>query len=322
MEGLTTFIAEYWMYPFWLIVIVLFLNFISFGTWVSAIAANADVSIYDLIGLRLRRMPISTIVFPFIKASRVGIVDVNLNELEAHYLAGGSPEKVVLAMIFAFRAKIPLTFQQAFTVDLSGRDILEIVKACVYPRVIQAPAFSALTKDGIELKVKLNIAVRTSVERLIGAVGEDTLVAKISEAVADVIGGFDTYNKVMENPNAVSAAVYAKNLDRGTSLDVASIDIDKIEVGRNIGGAFKVNKAEIDKLVAKQQAEARYSIIANRVQAERMLAGESQRANDNTGVGNGQSIADGGSFYSPLSNNVSGGIQEILVAETPLTVKK
>lgn len=319
MDSFTTFIAQNWYYPFWIIVVVLLLNFVSFGTWISAIAANAELSLMDLIGLRLRRTPISSIVFPFIKASRVGIVDVNLAELESHYLAGGSPEKVVLAMIFAFRAKIPLTFQQAFTVDLSGRDVVEIVKACVYPRVIQAPVFSALTKDGIELKIKLNIAVRTSVDRLVGGVGEDTLVAKISEAVADVIGTFDTYNKVMENPNAVSAAVFAKHLDRGTSLDVASIDIDKIEVGRNIGGAFKVNRAEIDKLVAKQQAEAQYSVLANRIQAERMLNGKDVRVNR-------QEVADetisGSSFYSPLSNNVSGGIQEILVAETPLTVKK
>lgn len=319
MDSFLKTLAENWYYLFWLVVAVVVLNYVCFGTWISALAAGADLSLNDLVGLRLRRNPISAIVIPFIKASRVGVADVNLNELEAHYLAGGSPEKVVLAMIFAHRAKVPLTFQQAFTVDLSGRDVVEIVRVCVYPRVIEAPVFSALTKDGIELKVTLSIAVRTRVDGVVGGVGDDTLVAKISEAVADVIGGFETYNKVMENPNAVSAAVFAKHLDKGSSLDIASIDIDKIEVGRNIAGAFKVNKAEIDKLVAQQQAEARYSAIFTRAQVEKMLSAAQNSATNDAAS---QTENKNESFYSPLSNNVSGGIQEILVAETPLTVKK
>lgn len=239
-----------------LLIITLFFTFVPVGLWISAIASGVKVGIIDLVGMRLRRVAPSRIVLPMIKATKAGL-NLKLNQLEAHYLAGGNVNSVVNALIAAERAQISLTFEQASAIDLAGRDVFEAVKMSVTPKVIETPLISAVAKDGIELLVKARVTVRTNISRLIGGAGESTVLARIGEGIVTTVGSSAAHSSVLENPDDISQLVLAKGLDSGTAYEIISIDIADIDIGRNVGADLQSQQAEADNKIAQAKAEER-----------------------------------------------------------------
>lgn len=232
------------------------ITFVPIGLWVSSLAANVQVSIFNLIGMRLRRVIPSRIVIPLIKSTKAGM-GLTVNQLEAHYLAGGNVDNVVNALIAAHRADIDLQFEKAAAIDLAGRDVLEAVKMSVNPRVIETPNVSAVAKDGIELLVKARVTVRANLERLVGGAGEATILARVGEGIVTTVGSSTSHKIVLENPDAISKTVLNKGLDAGTAFEILSIDIADVDVGRNIGAQLQTLQAEADKNIAQAKAEER-----------------------------------------------------------------
>ncbi len=238
------------------IVLIFFFWMIPVGLWISAISAGVRVAITSLIGMRLRRVPPQKIILPLIKADKAGI-DVDQNQLEAHYLAGGNVDRVIDAMIAADKARIPLPFDRAAAIDLAGRNVLDAVKVSVNPRVIQTPNVSAVAKDGIELISTARVTVRANLERLVGGAGEETIIARVGEGIVSSIGSKASHKEVLENPDVISKTVLAKGLDSGTAFEILSIDIADVNVGKNIGAILQTDQAEADKRVAQAKAEER-----------------------------------------------------------------
>lgn len=232
------------------------LSFIPVGLWISAIAANVKVGIFTLIGMRLRRVVPSRVVNPLIKATKAGL-NLTINKLEAHYLAGGNVDRVVNALIAAQRANIPLEFEKAAAIDLAGRNVLEAVQMSVNPKVIETPVVSAIAKDGIELSTKAKVTVRANINRLVGGAGEQTIIARVGEGVVTTVGSAESHKEVLENPDAISKTVLEKGLDAGTAFEILSIDIADIDVGRNVGAQLQTDQAEADKRIAQAKAEER-----------------------------------------------------------------
>ncbi|MBQ8858092.1 MAG: flotillin-like protein FloA [Lachnospiraceae bacterium] len=239
-----------------LLLVILFFAFVPVGLWISAIASGVKVGIIDLVGMRLRRVAPSRIVLPMIKATKAGL-SIKLNQLEAHFLAGGDVNSVVNALIAAERAQISLTFEQASAIDLAGRDVFEAVKMSVTPKVIETPLISAVAKDGIELLVKARVTVRTNISRLIGGAGESTVLARIGEGIVTTVGSSKAHGAVLENPDDISQMVLAKGLDSGTAYEIISIDIADIDIGRNVGADLQSQQAEADNKIAQAKAEER-----------------------------------------------------------------
>lgn len=238
------------------LLIVLFFAFVPMGLWISAVAANVKVGIFNLVGMKLRRVMPKKIIFPLIKATKAGI-QVTVNQLEAHYLAGGDVDSVVNALIAAERAGMNLSFEKASAIDLAGRDVFEAVTMSVTPKVIETPLISAVAKDGIELMVKARVTVRTDLERLIGGAGESTVLARIGEGIVTTVGSSLNHSKVLENPDEISKLVLDKGLDSGTAYEIISIDIADIDIGRNIGAHLQSLQAEADNKIAQARAEER-----------------------------------------------------------------
>ncbi|ABO50998.1 protein of unknown function DUF1432 [Desulforamulus reducens MI-1] len=236
-------------------VVVLF-SFIPVGLWISALAAGVKVGIFTLVGMRLRRVPPAKIVNPLIKADKAGLA-VSVNQLEAHYLAGGNVDRVVDALIAAERANIPLLFERAAAIDLAGRNVLEAVQMSVNPKVIETPVISAVAKDGIELKAVARVTVRANIDRLVGGAGEETVIARVGEGVVTSVGSAETHKTVLENPDSISKTVLSKGLDAGTAFEILSIDIADVDIGRNIGAQLQTDQAEADKNIAQAKAEER-----------------------------------------------------------------
>ena len=257
------------------LVIVLFLNFVPIGLWISSMAAGVDVGIFNLIGMRLRRVPASQIVLPLVKANKAGL-GVNVNQLEAHYLAGGNVDRVIDALIAAQRAEIPLTFERACAIDLAGRDVLEAVQMSVNPKVIETPLVSAVAKNGIELKVKARVTVRANIDRLVGGAGEATIIARVGEGIVTSVGSSKDHSEVLENPNHISKTVLAKGLDAGTAFEILSIDIADVDVGRNIGAELMTDQAEADKRIAQARAEERRAMAVAKEQEMKAAVQEMQ----------------------------------------------
>jgi uncharacterized protein YqfA (UPF0365 family) len=255
--------------------IALFLNFVPLGLWISAIAAGVDVGIFNLVGMRLRRVPAAQIVLPLIKANKAGL-DVNANQLEAHYLAGGNVDRVIDALIAAHRAEIPLTFERACAIDLAGRNVLEAVQMSVNPEVIETPTVSAVAKNGIELKVKARVTVRANIDRLVGGAGEATVIARVGEGIVTNVGSAANHTDVLENPDYISRTVLQKGLDAGTAFEILSIDIADIDVGRNIGASLSTDQAEADKRIAQAKAEQRRAMAVAREQEMKAYTQEMQ----------------------------------------------
>ena len=250
------------------LLIVLFFSFIPVGLWISSLAANVKVSIFNLIGMRLRRVRPAMIVLPLIKATKAGL-DLSVNQLEAHYLAGGNIDGVVNALIASERAGIDLPFEKAAAIDLAGRDVLEAVKMSVNPKVIETPSVSAVAKDGIELLVKARVTVRANLERLVGGAGEATILARIGEGIVTTCGSSASHTEVLENPDDISKRILSKGLDAGTAFEILSIDIADIDVGRNIGAHLQMLQAEADKNIAQAKAEERRAMAVAREQEMR-----------------------------------------------------
>lgn len=258
-----------------IIFLALFFSFVPVGLWISALAANVKVSIFNLVGMRLRRVQPRRIVFPLIKATKAGL-EVSVNQLEAHYLAGGNVDQVVDALIAAHRADFKLPFERAAAIDLAGRDVLEAVKMSVNPKVIETPNVSGVAKDGIELLAKARVTVRANLERLIGGAGEATVIARVGEGIVTTVGTSTTHKEVLENPDAISKTVLAKGLDAGTAFEILSIDIADVDVGRNIGAQLQTLQAEADKNIAQAKAEERRAMAVAREQEMRAAVVEAE----------------------------------------------
>ena len=248
-----------------IIAMMIFLNFVPIGLWVSAIAANVNVGIFTLVGMRLRRVVPSKIVLPLIKANKAGL-DVSVNQLEAHYLAGGNVDRVVDALIAAHRAAIPLPFERSAAIDLAGRDVLEAVQMSVNPKVIETPVVSAVAKNGIELRIKARVTVRANIDRLVGGAGEPTIIARVGEGIVTTVGSAEMHTDVLESPDEISKTVLGKGLDAGTAFEILSIDIADVDVGRNIGAELMTDQAEADKRIAQAKAEERRAMAVAKEQ--------------------------------------------------------
>ena len=255
--------------------LALFFSFVPVGLWISALAANVKVSMFNLIGMRLRRVDPKKIIFPLIKAIKGGI-EVNVNELEAHYLAGGDVNKVIDALIAANRADMNLPFERAAAIDLAGRDVLEAVKMSVTPRVIETQNVSGVAKDGIELLASARVTLRTNLDRLIGGAGEATVLARVGEGIVTTVGMSESHKEVLENPDKISRIVLAKGLDAGTAFEILSIDIADVDVGRNIGSNLQTLQAEADKKIAQAKAEERRAMAVAREQEMRAAVVEAE----------------------------------------------
>ena len=239
-----------------LLLVLGFFIFVPVGLWVSAIASGVKISILQLVGMRLRRVAPAKIVLPMIKATKAGI-PAKVNQLEAHYLAGGNVDNVINALIAAQRAEIALTFEKASAIDLAGRNVFEAVKMSVTPKVIETDLISAVAKDGIELLVKARVTVRTNIERLIGGAGESTVLARIGEGIVTTVGSAATHSMVLENPDEISRLVLSKGLDSGTAYEIISIGIADVDIGRNVGANLQSLQAEADNKIAQARAEER-----------------------------------------------------------------
>ena len=246
-------------------IVSLFLHFVPIGLWISARAAGVNVGIFNLVGMRLRRVIPSKIVLPLVKANKAGL-DVNANQLEAHYLAGGDVDRVVDALIAAQRATMSLTFERAAAIDLAGRDVLEAVQMSVNPKVIETPFISAVAHNGIELKVRARVTVRANIDRLVGGAGEATVIARVGEGIVTSVGSAEDHSEVLENPDKISKTVLNKGLDAGTAFEILSIDIADVDVGRNIGARLQTDQAEADKRIAQAKAEERRAMAVAKEQ--------------------------------------------------------
>lgn len=239
-----------------IILAIVFVTVIPVGMWISAVASGVRISIFSLVGMKLRRVKPVKIVSPLIKATKAGI-KVTTNQLEAHYLAGGNVDSVVNALIAAERASMDLSFEQASAIDLAGRDVFEAVTMSVTPKVIETPQIAAVAKDGIELLVKARVTVRTNIDRLIGGAGEATVLARVGEGIVTTVGSATTHSSVLENPDEISKVVLEKGLDSGTAYEIMSIDIADIDIGRNIGANLQSLQAEANTKIAQAKAEER-----------------------------------------------------------------
>lgn len=242
-----------------LILLAILLTIVPVMLWISALAAGVRVSIFTLIGMRLRRVIPSRVINPLIKASKAGL-HVTTNQLESNYLAGGNVDRVVNALIAAHRANIELSFERAAAIDLAGRDVLQAVQMSVNPKVIETPFIAGVAMNGIEVKAKARITVRANIDRLVGGAGEETVIARVGEGIVSTIGSADDHKKILENPDMISQTVLAKGLDSGTAFEILSIDIADVDVGKNIGAELQTEQAEADKQIAQAKAEERRAI--------------------------------------------------------------
>ncbi len=248
-----------------LILLAVLFTFVPVMLWISALAAGVRIGIFELVGMRLRRVIPARVVNPLIKAVKAGI-DLSTSKLEGHYLAGGNVDRVVNALIAAQRANIDLTFERAAAIDLAGRDVLEAVQMSVNPKVIETPFIAGVAMNGIEVKAKARITVRANIDRLVGGAGEETVIARVGEGIVSTIGSAIDHKKVLENPDMISQTVLSKGLDAGTAFEILSIDIADIDIGKNIGAELQTDQAEADKKIAQAKAEERRAMAVAKEQ--------------------------------------------------------
>lgn len=275
MEGIVTFV----LLVLGIILFFLFLYLVPLGLWISALAAKVYVGLFNLVGMRLRRVPPGIILKAMISASKAGI-DLQIDLLEAHFLAGGDVIKVINALIAADKANIDLDFERAVAIDLAGRDVLTAVQTSVNPRVIDCPvqgSVAAVSKDGIQLLARARVTVRTNIQTLVGGATEETVIARVGEGIVSAIGSATSFKSVLENPDVISRTVLSKGLDAGTAFEILSIDIADIDVGKNIGAHLQTDQAEADKRVAQAKAETRRAMAVAEEQ-EMMARTQEMRA--------------------------------------------
>ena len=248
--------------PIFLIVLVLFLYFVPLGLWIqSGVSIGwGKIGMIKLVIMRIRKIPPKMIADGIINLHRAGLDFVTSEELETHFLASGNVANVVNALIAADKANIELDYKTATAIDLAGRDVQEAVQTSVYPKVIDCPIdgkVAAVAKDGIELKAKARVTVRTNIDQLVGGATDDTIIARVGQGIVSAIGSSENYKIVLENPDEISRTVLAKGLDAGTAYAILSIDIADVDVGKNIGADLETDQAEADKKVAQAKAEGR-----------------------------------------------------------------
>ncbi len=258
MEGL--FEIAPWLVPVLFVLALIFVaslaSFIPIRLWIEATFSGVKIGLGSLVGMRLRKVVPASVIRPLIAATKAGL-SLRTNELEAHYLAGGSVDRVVRALISADKAGIDLPFQKAAAIDLAGRDVHEAVQVSVNPKVIQTPKVAAMAKDGIQLIALARVTVRANINRLVGGAGEETILARVGEGIVSTIGSSISHKAVLENPDNISKTVLSKGLDSGTAYEILSIDIADVDVGKNIGAELQTDQAEADKRIAQAQAEKR-----------------------------------------------------------------
>ncbi len=269
------------------LILVIFAVFMSyFRWWIQSFLTGAGVSLWDLIGMTFRKVKASIIVPSKIMATQAGLNDPEMTTraLEAHYLAGGNVPMVVRSLIAANKAKtIQLSFREATAIDLAGRNVLEAVQTSVYPRVIDCPprgssrrSLDAVAQDGIQLKVRARVTVRSNLQQLIGGATEETIIARVGEGIVSAIGSAPSHKAVLENPDMISKAVLARRLDSQTAFEIVSIDIADIDVGDNIGARLKADQAEADTRVFRARAEGRRAMAVAQEQENQASIEESK----------------------------------------------
>jgi len=266
-----------------IVVLVFSLIMLKFARlWLQAYFSRADVKLSELIGMWLRKVDMRTIVLSKITIVQAGL-KLSTNDLESHYLAGGRVPNVVRALIAADRANIDLSLKTATAIDLAGRDILDAIQTSVNPKVIDCPdpkkgkdTIDAVAQDGIQLKAKARVTVRTNIQRLVGGATEETIIARVGEGIVTTIGSSVTYKSVLENPDKISKAVLEKGLDAGTAFEILSIDIADVDVGENVGAQLQAAQAEADMRRAKAEAEKRRAMAVAREQEMRALVVENE----------------------------------------------
>ncbi len=249
----------------WLVPVLVLLGVVAVGVlfsfvpvrlWIEAWFSGVRIGLGTLVGMRLRKVSPAAIIRPLIAATKAGL-DLHVNELEAHYLAGGNVGRVTQALISADKAGIELQFPIAAAIDLAGRDVLEAVQVSVNPKVIETPKVTAMAKDGIQLTAVARVTMRANIKRLVGGAGEETILARVGEGIVSTIGSSESHKAVLANPGHISQTVLGKGLDAGTAYEILSIDIADVDVGRNIGAELQTDQAEADKRIAQAQAEKR-----------------------------------------------------------------
>lgn len=248
--------------------------FIPVGLWFNALVSGVNISLLQLILMRWRKVPPQIIVRNLIAAKKAGL-NLNRNELEAHYLAGGHLNLVVQALISADKANMNLDFKTATAIDLAGRNVFEAVQMSVNPKVINTPPVAAVAKDGIQLIAKARVTVRTNIKQLVGGAGEETVLARVGEGIVTSIGSALSHKQVLENPDSISRVVLGKGLDSGTAFEILSIDIADIDVGKNIGAQLQMDQANADKNIAQAKAEERRAMA---VALEQEMKAKAQEA--------------------------------------------
>ena len=239
------------------VAVCIFFYYVPFFLWISARVSGVRISLIQLFLMRIRKVPARIIVQAMIEAHKAGLSEVNRDDLEAPFLAGGNVEKVVHALVSAAKANIDLGFKMATAIDLAGRDVFQAVQMSVNPKVIDTPPVTAVAKDGIQLIAKARVTVRANIRHLVGGAGEDTVLARVGEGIVSSIGSSESHKQVLENPDSISKLVLKKGLDSGTAFEILSIDIADIDIGKNIGATLQIDQAQADKNIAQAKAEER-----------------------------------------------------------------
>jgi len=256
-------------------VLAMLLYLIPVRLWVAAWSSGAYVGLSTLIGMRLRRVPPSVIVNGRISSAKAGL-QISIDDLEAHFLAGGNVERVVNALISADKANIVMPFKRAAAIDLAGRNVLEAVKMSVIPKVIETARIAAVAKDGIQLIAVSRVTVRTNLDRLVGGAGEETVIARVGEGMVSTIGSANSHKDVLENPDHISKNILSRGLDAGTAFEILSIDIADVDVGENIGAKLQIDQANADKQIAQAKAEERRAMAVAQEQEMRARVVEAE----------------------------------------------
>jgi len=251
-----------------LLVIFLFVFFMTFGRlYIRALSSGSRVAIWTFVGMWLRKVSPNTIIDSLIMAEKAGLTDVKINKLEAHFMAKGNVRRVVQALVASSKANISLNFDQAAAIDLAGRDVYDAVRTSVQPKVIDCPSreqarttVDAVAGDGIQLRARARVTVRTNLARLVGGATEETIIARVGEGIVTTIGSSETHKNVLANPDLISKAVLDKGLDSGTAFEILSVDIADVDVGENVGAKLQAEQAEADKRVAQALAEKRRAL--------------------------------------------------------------
>ncbi|WP_425550442.1 flotillin-like protein FloA [Algivirga pacifica] len=234
-----------------------FIYFVPVNLWITAIFSGVRISLFQLVIMRIRKVPPRVIVNSMITSTKAGLTTVTTADLETHYLAGGHVPSVIKALISAEKANIPLSFKQAAAIDLAGRDVFEAVQISVNPQVINTPNVAAVAQDGIQLIARARVTVRANIAQLVGGAGEDTILARVGEGIVTSIGSSSSHKDVLENPDRISRLVLEKGLDAGTAFEILSIDIADVDIGSNIGAKLQIDQANADLKVAEAKAEER-----------------------------------------------------------------